>query len=155
MYCTWEQIPITMTCTRLSTSYKREGSWCTNLIRQTALPTSMECLDDIYDVINISKECIGPITTSQPAWVYIKVAGAIILHFALKKTIACSRWVEHLNNTYNSHITYATNTKLATLTAHDDPAIILQACSCKPSVTKLASALHTLLWPPQLCSLWV
>ena len=36
-----------------------------------------------------------------------------------------------------------TNTKLAKSTALHDPAIRLEAGSCKPLVTKLASVLHT------------
>ena len=45
-------------------------------------------------------------------------------------------------------------TKLAKSTALHDPAITLEAGSCKPSKTKLASILHTSLRLPQLCSLW-
>ena len=60
-----------------------------------------------------------------------------------KSAIVRLHWVEHLNKTYNSNIMYATSTKLAKSTALDDLAIILEARSCKPLVTKLASTLHT------------
>ena len=57
-------------------------------------------------------------------------------------------------NAYNSHITYATDTKLAKPNALNDPVIIWEACTWEPWLTKLVSTLHTLLPPPQLCSLW-
>ena len=69
-------------------------------------------------------------------------------------TIPRSHWVEPSRHAYNSRTMYATDTKLAKSTALHDPAIILEAGSCKPSVTKLASILHTSLRRPQLCSLW-
>ena len=59
----------------------------------------------------------------------------------------------HIWNTYNSRITYATNNKLPSSTMLDDPVIPLEACCCKPLVTKLASILHTLVQLTQLCLL--
>ena len=75
------------------------------------------------------------------------------LWYAILITILHSYRVDPKSNVYNSPITYATNTKLVKSTAVNDLVIISKACSCKPSVTKLASAIHTLLQLPQLCSL--
>ena len=54
----------------------------------------------------------------------------------------------------------ATNTKLAKSTilnnpgtTLNNPGTTLEAHACKPLVTKLASILHTLVYPPQLCLL--
>ena len=70
-------------------------------------------------------------------------------------TIVCLCWVDPPETciTHTLHCTcmYATNTKLAKSTVVNNPAIVSEARNCKPSVTKLASTLHTLLWLLQLC----
>ena len=54
--------------------------------------------------------------------------------------------------THELHV-YTINTKLAKSTALNNLVIKMEACSCKLSVTKLASIPHTLLQQPQPCSL--
>ena len=68
--------------------------------------------------------------------------------YGSRKSTTFTFWVGHIENAYNLWIMYATDDiKLAKLTTLDHLAITLEAQSCQPSATKLASVLHTLLQP--------
>ena len=135
----------------MSASYSWAACWCfirRRYLLQYRLSTSQ--YQYIIYIADISTRC-----RQYAQAVCIVVTPKFFPGSRWSKHVICSCWVEQLNNANNSHITYATNTKLAKSTVLDDSAITLEARSCKPSVAKVASTLHTLLWSPQLCSLWV
>ena len=81
--------------------------------------------------------------TSMWLWgSYVWLQTVTDTHVRVLNVTVCVELGTH--KTFLTHELHVTDTKLAKSTTLADPTIILEAHSCKTSVTKLASSLHTL-----------